>query len=575
MFGFKFWQWWSARRRWIPSSRRSGAGWGFLQRGSGLRPHRDRSHRHAESSVAIGAGSGGQTRSPAWKLHRRRWQGSSCAARTSRRATTTRRKRRARRSRTAGSTPATSASSTPKGGSSSRGRKKEMIVTPEGLNVFPEDVEQRAERAARRASMSAVVGAPVAGQHRRARAGGARCSTPGTDADAVVRAANAALADHQKIRAAAVWPGTELPAHRGHAQAETARAARVGASARASAGARRAVGGTAAGVAVLERFAPGRTIRPATTIDELGLSSLERVELMMALEEALPGRRVDEAALRAGRHRGRSRSRWRVATGVSRRRLGRRQARRSRRAPIALPVVEPLAAGAAGAARSACRPGSCRSDALFMHNARRRAGAPGGIIEGPRGAGRQPPEPSGHAGHSLFCLAGPMAISRLPRRWLKEFFRANFVRDGQHRGRKWLWNSLWYYLGGCQSSTRFRFRSASRARDRPCATWATLERRLLDTHLSRGPARPKRARSRRFLPRRRDDCAPRLGVPVVPVRLDGLDRVLPRHARVSAPRARAACAFGAPLSCLTRQRLRRPGRAGRERPSAALLSRFA
>ena len=36
---------------------------------------------------------------------------------------------------------------------------------------------------------------------------------------------------------------------------------------------------------MLERFAPGRTISASTTIDELGLSSLERVELMMALEE--------------------------------------------------------------------------------------------------------------------------------------------------------------------------------------------------------------------------------------------------------------------------------------------------
>jgi long-chain acyl-CoA synthetase len=40
--------------------------------------------------------------------------------------------------------------------------------------------------------------------------------------------------------------------------------------------------------------------------------------------------------------------------------------------------------------------------------------------------------------------------------------------------------------------------------------------------------------------------AARLGVPVVPVRLDGLERVLPRHARFPS-RASARCAFGAPM----------------------------
>ena len=34
---------------------------------------------------------------------------------------------------------------------------------------------------------------------------------PGADVEAIVRAANATLADHQKIRAAAVWPSGELP----------------------------------------------------------------------------------------------------------------------------------------------------------------------------------------------------------------------------------------------------------------------------------------------------------------------------------------------------------------------------
>ena len=46
---------------------------------------------------------------------------------------------------------------------------------------------------------------------------------------------------------------------------------------------------------LIEKYAPGRTIRPDTTIEELGLSSLDRVELMMDLEEKL-GASVDESA---------------------------------------------------------------------------------------------------------------------------------------------------------------------------------------------------------------------------------------------------------------------------------------
>jgi long-chain acyl-CoA synthetase len=46
---------------------------------------------------------------------------------------------------------------------------------------------------------------------------------------------------------------------------------------------------------LINKYAPGRTIGPDTTIEELGLSSLDRLELMMDLEEKL-GASVDERA---------------------------------------------------------------------------------------------------------------------------------------------------------------------------------------------------------------------------------------------------------------------------------------
>ena len=44
---------------------------------------------------------------------------------------------------------------------------------------------------------------------------------PAADKDAIVRAANSRLQDHQRIRAASVWTTGDLPRTEGHAQAET------------------------------------------------------------------------------------------------------------------------------------------------------------------------------------------------------------------------------------------------------------------------------------------------------------------------------------------------------------------
>src|SRR5687767_7623524 len=90
-----------------------------------------------------------------------------------------------------------------------KGRKKEMIVTPEGLNVFPEDVE-RALLQRPGVIDAAVVGAPVPGSSAE-RVQAILVLAEGADADAAIRGANATLGDHQKIRGSAIWPGRELP----------------------------------------------------------------------------------------------------------------------------------------------------------------------------------------------------------------------------------------------------------------------------------------------------------------------------------------------------------------------------
>ncbi|MBI4498945.1 MAG: AMP-binding protein [Chloroflexi bacterium] len=91
-----------------------------------------------------------------------------------------------------------------------RGRKKEVIVLPTGLNVYPEDVEQELTKE------PAIAGAAVVG---RARGRGEveihavllmEHNDP-TAAEAAVRAANRRLARHQQIRGFTIWPDADFP----------------------------------------------------------------------------------------------------------------------------------------------------------------------------------------------------------------------------------------------------------------------------------------------------------------------------------------------------------------------------
>ena len=166
-----------------------------------------------------------------------------------------------------------------------RGRKKEMIVTPEGLNVFPEDVERVLDTVPG-VRESAVVAAPGAAE----RVHAVIVTEAGVDPEAVARQANERLADHQKIRGVSVWPGSALPRTEGTGKLKR-RAVRDWLS---SGGlpAARVEGASVAGL--VARYAHGRALSPETSLEELGLSSLERVELMVALEEHGQGA-VDEA----------------------------------------------------------------------------------------------------------------------------------------------------------------------------------------------------------------------------------------------------------------------------------------
>ena len=166
-----------------------------------------------------------------------------------------------------------------------KGRKKEMIVTPDGLNVFPEDVERVLDEQPG-VRESAVVGA-IEGAQERVHA--VLVVDPGADVDAVIRDANARLQDHQRIRTSSVWPGTELPRTEG-----TRKLKRRAIRDWVRAGGAPVAAPTGDSIeSLISRFAHGRGVSGATTLDELGLSSLERVELMVALEDRFQTR-IDE-----------------------------------------------------------------------------------------------------------------------------------------------------------------------------------------------------------------------------------------------------------------------------------------
>lgn len=171
-----------------------------------------------------------------------------------------------------------------------RGRKKEMIVTLEGLNVFPEDVE-RVILDVRGVRDAAVVGAMVDGKER---VHAVLILDPGTEASHVARDANARLENHQRVRSFSVWPGDSLPRTEGTQKLRRREL-------------RQWVAGSAGNLrfepsssernarALIGRFVFDREVTNETTLAELGLSSIEKIELMMVFEQELD-RSVDEQA---------------------------------------------------------------------------------------------------------------------------------------------------------------------------------------------------------------------------------------------------------------------------------------
>jgi long-chain acyl-CoA synthetase len=402
-----------------------------------------------------------------------------------------------------------------------RGRKKEMIVTPEGLNVFPEDVE-RVLNQIDGVRDAAVVGVPIGSEER---VHAVVVLEPGTGVDEVVRQANASLGDHQKIRRALLWPHADLPRTEGTRKLQRAAIrewVRTGAP-------------PAAAVTATDRFAQliakhaGRgDVTAATTIEELGLSSLDRVELMVALEDAFQTR-LDESAFAEVRN------------------FGELQA-----------LVQRSSRADAAPADPVDFPAWNRS---WPARTIRRVSLPTWILPLARAFARLRVEglenlasidaPVVFAANHQSHMDAPVVLAALPARiryrvataMAKEFFQPHFY-PAQHGRVAWFTNSLNYYLATL-------FFNAFPLPQREAGARQTL--RYIGEVLADGFSIlifPEGRRSEsgeidRFRPGI-GMIAARLGVPVVPVRLKGLENVLAPSWRMARP-GRVRVAFGRPL----------------------------
>jgi long-chain acyl-CoA synthetase len=394
-----------------------------------------------------------------------------------------------------------------------------MIVTPEGLNVFPEDVE-RIVNGLPGVKDSAAVGVTQNGEER---VHVALVLDPGIDPAEVVRGANARLADHQRIRGAARWPGDELPRTDGTKKLkrhEIRRWLQTGALPTPSA-APRSVD------AIVERFTGGRPVAPGTTFEELGLSSLERIEMMVALEEAL-NTTLDEGAFANA-----------STIGDLERLAAAPEAADRRAEPSAFPSwnrSRPMRVVRAASQSAILLPLTRVFAWIRVDGLHHLDGLQGPVIFA-----------ANHQSH----MDTPVILAALPGRWrrrvatamAKEFFKPHFFPE-QHSRTAWLTNSLNYWLSAA-------FFNAFPLPQREAGAREAL--RYAGEMIAEGDSilifpEGKRTEQGEIQPFRPGIgmMAARLGVPVVPVRLTGLDRVLHHTWKMAKP-GRVRVALGPPL----------------------------
>ena len=199
----------------------------------------------------------------------------------------------------AGTAPVTTASWTRDGFLTLQGRKKDMLVMPDGTKVHPADVEQALTRDAR-VRDAAVVGLEKPGGDVEVHA--VLILHDPAVADEVVRQANSQLGGHQQVRGFTVWPDEEFP------RTPTLKVKKPDIlkwiqSAKADEAPPSGTDAPAAAGSAIERLVAqlegvnADAIRPGARLStDLGIDSLGRVELLGMVEESL-GVYIDDGDL--------------------------------------------------------------------------------------------------------------------------------------------------------------------------------------------------------------------------------------------------------------------------------------
>jgi len=180
-----------------------------------------------------------------------------------------------------------------------RGRKKNMIVLANGMNVFPQDVEEALARVP--GVIEAVVMA-VPGDYGPQVHAVLLCDSNHADAGAIVHQANTELAPHQHIRSCETWPESDFP------RTLTAKIKRPEVAKYVLAQQR----GEKVAVPqqtlqssrkpkLIEILAdvvgkPADELTPETKLEDLGLDAVRRIELGRAVEDRL-GKFIDDSRI--------------------------------------------------------------------------------------------------------------------------------------------------------------------------------------------------------------------------------------------------------------------------------------
>ncbi len=165
-----------------------------------------------------------------------------------------------------------------------RGRKRDLIVRPDGMNVHPQDVE-RALAAQAGVREACVIGA---GEGRVHAALVLHDDAEPQRAAGAVGAANAALEAHQRVQEHSLWSADELPRTASTLKIRRGELAEMVAARQGSAPPKKRTEVEE----LLGRDLP-QANRPVRLDEDLGLSSLERVELLSRIEEKA-GKTIDE-----------------------------------------------------------------------------------------------------------------------------------------------------------------------------------------------------------------------------------------------------------------------------------------